>query len=84
MNSEQQKISDAVARLNRLTNLYTDQFDRDIARLNRQILDVQEMCSHEDTRYHPDASGNNDSYRSCNICGKEVKNLGIKIPTTRI
>ncbi len=32
----------------------------------------QEKCEHWTTNFHPDPSGNNDSYYECAICGKDV------------
>lgn len=29
-------------------------------------------CTHIETTFYPDASGNNDSYTSCDLCGKEL------------
>lgn len=45
---------------------------RDIAGLRDEILAVQSRCAHADHTYYPDASGNNDSYTLCNVCGKEL------------
>lgn len=33
------------------------------------IKDLRKKCKHEVTKYHPDASGNNDSWTECLICG---------------
>lgn len=38
--------------------------------LNAKIKDWQVGCRHWDRTYHPDPSGNNDSYQECNACGK--------------
>lgn len=37
-----------------------------------KISEVRKLCKHELTTRHPDASGNNDSWTSCNLCGEEV------------
>jgi len=37
------------------------------------IRKLQEQCSHSDgVKYHGDPSGNNDSWRECVTCGKEL------------
>lgn len=33
---------------------------------------AQMVCLHKKTTYHPDPSGNNDSYTECDWCGKEI------------
>jgi hypothetical protein len=45
--------------------------------LGEQILyyslkKAQMECQHGKTTYHPDPSGNNDSYTECDLCGKEI------------
>ena len=37
--------------------------------LHAQLSAIQEDCDHSIQRYHGDASGNNDSYHECLICG---------------
>lgn len=37
-------------------------------KLNKDIS----LCKHTIRTRHPDPSGNNDSYTSCDICGKEL------------
>lgn len=43
---------------------------RDI--LRRHLQEAQSKCEHPKTTYHPDPSGNNDSYTECDVCGKEI------------
>lgn len=38
-------------------------------RLNESRSEVQKRCAHVITKRHPDASGNNDSWTECEICG---------------
>lgn len=33
---------------------------------------IRKRCPHPTTTYHPDPSGNSDSYYECNLCGAEV------------
>jgi ribosomal protein S27E len=37
--------------------------------LDEQFLKVRQKCKHWQTTFHPDPSGNNDSYYECTICG---------------
>jgi hypothetical protein len=34
---------------------------------------IRKNCNHTKTKYVPDASGNNDSFHYCLICGEERK-----------
>ncbi len=43
-----------------------------LAALNMQEREIRDRCKHTKTTYHPDASGNNDSSNTCDICGREV------------
>lgn len=36
------------------------------------LKEAQAKCNHPRTTYHPDPSGNNDSYIECDVCGKEL------------
>lgn len=38
-------------------------------RLDESRSEVQKRCTHVITKRHPDASGNNDSWTECEICG---------------
>jgi hypothetical protein len=40
--------------------------------LRKDLRVAQNECKHEHTTYHPDPSGNNDSYTECDWCGKEI------------
>lgn len=41
--------------------------------LKKLIYSLQSICEHKETKYVPDASGNNDSYYYCLNCGLEKK-----------
>jgi len=40
--------------------------------LKQKLKEAQTKCNHPKTTFHPDPSGNNDSYRECSVCGKEI------------
>lgn len=42
-----------------------------ILKIQNERRAIQTECSHKNTIYHPDPSGNNDSYHECTTCGKE-------------
>ena len=44
-------------------------YDENLKEIREQIRKIQKSCGHESKKYYPDASGNNDSYYICNICG---------------
>ncbi len=46
---------------------------RTIKEINGKIAAVRRSCKHTKTTYHPDASGNNDSWYTCDVCGLEKK-----------
>lgn len=46
--------------------------DAQIFAFRKLIQSTKEECRHESTSYHPDPSGNNDSYYKCDICGAEL------------
>lgn len=48
-------------------------FEESLKRLNKIMSLAQQLCDHPETKYYPDASGNNDSYHVCLICGLERK-----------
>ena len=63
-------------------NTYDDYRDR-IRQLERKFREdcnmakielkkLQKTCPHTNTQYEPDASGNNDSYTWCRLCGKTL------------
>lgn len=35
-----------------------------------ELKELHNRCSHSDVSFHGDPSGNNDSHRECEICGK--------------
>lgn len=64
----------------RLAELDTAE-EQELTRHHTKIGDIaaarhalQAQCSHPETKYVPDASGNNDSYYYCEICSKNFKN----------
>lgn len=54
-----------------LINSETAKYDLRIKELRVCIRDWQKKCEHWSKTYHPDPSGNNDSFYECNVCGKE-------------
>ena len=60
-----------------LHQLIIDEIERkrldDIKTVRRDISHLRSLCKHEQTTYHPDPSGNNDSCYTCNFCGLEKR-----------
>jgi len=48
------------------------QYKRALEHIRSEIKRVQSRCPHPRHVYYPDASGNNDSYSLCAVCGLEV------------
>ncbi len=55
-------------------NCKRETLNKKIAKEQQEILQLerisQKSCDHFETSFYPDASGNNDSYRQCDLCGK--------------
>lgn len=45
------------------------------AEIEKEIGKLRESCQHPKATFYSDPSGNNDSYFSCDLCGKEAKRL---------
>ena len=44
----------------------------ELQRLKNNMQLVRGNCPHLTTTFHPDASGNNGSYTTCDVCEKEL------------
>lgn len=64
-NSPYWKYHDALAALEK-------EFEAKREILRQELRAAQKICKHEHTTYHPDPSGNNDSYTECDVCGKYI------------
>ena len=40
--------------------------------LEKDFSEARSKCKHWATTFHPDASGNNDSFSTCDVCGAEL------------
>lgn len=65
-------LKDRINTLWREINTENERHNEAVKHLQDGIRKMQGMCKHQDTTYHPDPSGNNDSYTECNICGKSL------------
>lgn len=45
----------------------------EIRSFRKRISHLRSLCKHEQTTYHPDPSGNNDSCYTCDSCGLEKR-----------
>lgn len=54
--------------MNRVEGEYKKQMDA----LNKKLAVVKSSCPHLVTSYHPDPSGNSDSYHECEHCEKTM------------
>lgn len=41
-----------------------------IKELDARVTELRKKCKHWERTYHPDPSGNSDSYYECQVCGK--------------
>lgn len=51
------------------------QYKKDLAAIEDGFKALRAICPHNKTTFHSDPSGNNDSFFSCENCGKEAKRL---------
>jgi DNA-binding transcriptional regulator WhiA len=49
------------------------EYQNALSECGKELFEIQKKCKHESRKFHPDASGNNDSWTSCEICDKEIK-----------
>ncbi len=47
-------------------------FDEEKKNLWNLLKEFQRYCTHDETTYNPDPSGNNDSWHECVRCGADV------------
>lgn len=66
-----EKIRKAIKTITDKQHQARETCEQTIKNLQKETQTILETCDHPDTTHHPDPSGNNDSYTSCNICGKE-------------
>ena len=48
------------------------QYETTLKMLDEDLTVLRARCPHLETTHHSDASGNNDSWNGCNLCGKEL------------
>lgn len=68
-----EKIKEAIYLINLEIDKEAKLYLEKIKTLNTIANSIRLMCDHSETEYIPDASGNNDSYHVCLICGLERK-----------
>ncbi len=72
--SKLREVEDIKVSITRLENERITERNRHtqaIKEINLKVKAIQEKCCHWTRTYHPDPSGNNDSYHTCDICGIE-------------
>lgn len=65
-------IATGIQQLKRELKVLETVYDEQKTELRKKIVALQEQCPHPKSTYYPDASGNNDSWSECELCGKEV------------
>lgn len=72
---KEESFSDTQIQLNKIRDEYeslSEKYHTDIQVLQEKVNDIVKACPHESTEYHPDPSGNNDSWSECLVCGKTL------------
>jgi hypothetical protein len=67
-----QRVQLDLASHRQLIDKAREDHDRRVAGIEKDIARLRAYCPHYTTTYHPDPSGNNDSWRECDACGKEL------------
>lgn len=68
------KLSDivkAIARQHERMRILDIVCKQEQQQIKEEIKRLQEKCPHPKWQHHPDASGNNDSWNECEVCGYE-------------
>ncbi len=71
----QKEIKHRLTILNLQLEVALEEYESICRRINKRITMIQTICKHKHKTFHPDPSGNNDSFYSCDICDKEGKHL---------
>jgi hypothetical protein len=66
-----EEIQSGIRATNKLLQDEQNKYEKVVKDLKTNIKDYQKKCQHWTRTYHPDPSGNSDSFYECNICGKE-------------
>lgn len=67
-----EKIASQIARVQRAIQIAEEEHAATMKKFDGEIEAIRVGCRHEFTKYFPDASGNNDSFSECQVCGAEV------------
>lgn len=68
---DNEEIRKRVKDIKRLITEEKEKLENILKDLDKQLKEVQSQCKHTEREFWPDASGNNDSWHECLICGKE-------------
>lgn len=66
------RLSDELNDIDKQIRLLEKQYNNDMKILTEKRKAIVSRCPHLQVKYHPDASGNNDSWFECLLCGAEV------------
>lgn len=64
------RAQSAMVNLNIAARATENEYRKAMDAINGEIKSVKDKCPHLTRTYHPDPSGNNDSYHECDSCGK--------------
>lgn len=67
--SEIETIQTNIMNFEKLKVLAKKKYEDELVTIKKKIQEIQTKCPHDYMKYYPDASGNNDSYHECVICG---------------
>jgi len=67
---EVEDIANVKRSLNKEIEEENKKHEAKVKNVKQRMTELQERCKHWSKTYHPDPSGNSDSYYECDICGK--------------
>lgn len=67
---ENEDITSSIKSANKEIEAECKKHETTIKEIKLKITTLQKKCAHWSKTYHPDPSGNNDSYYECESCGK--------------
>ena len=69
------EIKEAILSIQKRKQNAKQKFNKTIENLEKEQQKIINACNHTHHKFTSDPSGNNDSYSTCDDCGKEAKKL---------
>ena len=67
-----ERLQQEADKLTTKRDLIEQQYGEELKKLETIKSNFRSSCLHYSTTFHPDASGGNDSFETCDVCGAEM------------